>query len=56
VTADPSKDFLDPANAKAYASAHFPANLKKRIKIAPGTNGYPDVDTWRDFLFFVEAR
>lgn len=51
--ADVSKDFTHPHNRKAYQSAHFPKNFKKRTNIAPGTNGYPDVDTWRDLVFYV---
>lgn len=54
--ADPSKDFTDPANKKAMEAAHFPTNFEERIKIAPGTNGYPDVCTWRDLAFFIEAE
>lgn len=56
VPADPAKDFTDPANKKALESAHFPTNFQERIKIAPGTNGYPDVCTWRDLSFFIEAE
>lgn len=54
--ADPMKDFTDPANAKALESAHFPSNLKERISIQPGTNGYPDVCTWRDLEFYIQAK
>lgn len=54
--ADPSKEFTHSANARALASAHFPADLRQRTAIAPGTNGYPDVDTWRDLQFYVEAK
>lgn len=54
--ADPMKDFTDPANAKALESAHFPSDLNERISIPPGTNGYPDVCTWRDLEFYIEAR
>ncbi len=56
VPPDPSKDFRHPANQKAYESAHFPADLQKRTSIAPGTDGYPDVDTWRDFQFYIEEQ
>lgn len=56
VPADPSKDFTDPANRKALEAAHFPATLSERIKIAPGTNGYPDVCTWRDLEFYIIAK
>ncbi|MCU0393440.1 MAG: hypothetical protein MUE81_20190 [Thermoflexibacter sp.] len=54
--ADPHKDFADPANAQAYRTAHFPKDFKQRIAIAPSTNGYPDVDTWRDFVFYIVAE
>ncbi|MBD0297523.1 MAG: hypothetical protein ICV84_20415 [Flavisolibacter sp.] len=56
VPAHPDKDFTDAVNVKALAAAHFPANFKERIRIPPGTNGYPDVDTWRDLVFIIEAR
>lgn len=56
VPADVTKDFEDPANRAAYESAHFPADMEKRSAIPPGTNGYPDVDTWRDLTFFIEAE
>lgn len=56
VAADPTKSFTDPANAKAFRSAHFPADMRQRTSIPPGTNGYPDVCTWRDLRFYVEAK
>ncbi|CCH53378.1 hypothetical protein BN8_02470 [Fibrisoma limi BUZ 3] len=56
VAADPTRPFTDPSNAEAYASAHFPADLAQRTAIPPGTNGYPDVCTWRDLLFYIEAK
>lgn len=56
VAADPTRPFTHPANAEAYASAHFPADLAQRTAISPGTNGYPDVCTWRDLLFYIEAK
>ncbi len=56
VPADPSKDFTHPDNAGARASAHFPAGFAARTAIPPGTNGYPDVDTWRDLRFYVQAH
>jgi hypothetical protein len=56
VAADPTKDFFDSANVTALAAAHFPKKFLDRIKIAPGTNGYPDVDTWRDLFFIIEAK
>ncbi|NJK98278.1 MAG: hypothetical protein HC830_09400 [Bacteroidetes bacterium] len=54
--ADPSKDFTDPVNKKALEAAHFPSDFQKRISIVPGTNGYPDVCTWRDLEFYIEAE
>jgi hypothetical protein len=45
-----------PANRKAVEDARFPSNFSERIKIQPGTNGYPDVDTYRDLFFFVIAK
>lgn len=55
VPADPAIHFRAPGNRKAYESAHFPSNLKKRLAIQPSTNGYPDVDTWRDLWFILEG-
>ncbi|MEP7252322.1 MAG: hypothetical protein ABI683_08075 [Ginsengibacter sp.] len=54
--ADPSKNFTDPANKAALASTRFPVDMKKRAVISPGTNGYPDVDTRRDLVFFIQAE
>ncbi len=54
--ADPMKPFEDPSNQIAMQSAHFPLNLQERMKISPGTNGYPDVDTWRDFYFVIHSE
>jgi hypothetical protein len=56
VPADPTKDFTHPDNARALASAHFPDGFAARTAIPPGTNGYPDVDTWRDLRFYVQAE
>ena len=53
---NPQKNFTDPENKKAYEAAHFPPDFNTRNRIAPGTNGYPDVDTWRDIVFFIEAK
>lgn len=55
VPADPLKEFSAPENLKALESAHFPADFVKRTAIAPGSNGYPDVDTWRDHVFYIET-
>jgi len=54
--ADPMKDFHDPAITAALESAHFPVDFDARIKIPPGSNGYPDVCTWRDLEFYMIAR
>ncbi|MHA7128338.1 hypothetical protein [Algoriphagus namhaensis] len=51
--ANPSLPFSHPENKKAMESAHFPEDLQERAKISPGTNGYPDVDTWRDLYFVI---
>jgi hypothetical protein len=56
IPANPNKSFADTANTMAYQAAHFPKDFKQRIAIAPATNGYPDVDTWRDFVFYVIAE
>lgn len=53
---NPQKNFTEPENKRAYESAHFPTDFDARTEIAPGTNGYPDVDTWRDITFFIEAK
>lgn len=55
-TANPMADFTHKSNKAAMRSAHFPTNFNKRIKIKPGTNGYPDVCTYRDLFFMVEAE
>lgn len=54
--ANPEFNFTDPKNAPAYASAHFPVDFEKRSAIQPGTNGYPDVCTWRDLVFYIVAQ
>lgn len=51
----PSEDFDHQVNRKAMEAAHFPQDFDKRAAISPGTNGYPDVDTWRDLVFYIEA-
>jgi hypothetical protein len=53
---NPMKNFTDVENRQAMRSAHFPTDFKKRIQIPPATNGYPDVCTWRDLVFFIEAE
>lgn len=55
VTANPLYDFTSPENREAYKSAHFPKKLQERLAIEPSTNGYPDVDTWRDLYFILQA-
>jgi hypothetical protein len=52
---DPAKHFRDPANEAAWQAANFPSEFEARAAISPGTDGYPDVDTWRDLSFWVEA-
>ncbi|MGQ9620576.1 MAG: hypothetical protein ACUVTX_06270 [Bacteroidales bacterium] len=56
VPANPLRDFSDAENREALASARFPADFVKRTSISPGTNGYPDVDTWRDLVFYIESN
>lgn len=56
IPADPAKSFTDVANRKAYESAHFPTDFNERLKIPPGTDGYPDVCTFRDLVFYIEAK
>lgn len=56
VQADPQFDFSHDKNFEALKSAHFPANFEERCAISPGTNGYPDVCTWRDLEFYIEAE
>jgi hypothetical protein len=53
---DIQKPLDTPENQKAVEDARFPTDFKKRIAIQPGTNGYPDVDTYRDLFFYVVAR
>jgi hypothetical protein len=53
VPPNPMKDFNDAENKAAMESAHFPDDFSKRCQIQPGTNGYPDVCTWRDLVFCI---
>jgi hypothetical protein len=55
-TANSTADFTDRSNKAVMKSAHFPTNFEKRIKIKPGTNGYPDVCTYRDLYFLIVAE
>jgi hypothetical protein len=41
--------------AVGFAAATLPAELAMRAAIVPGTVGYPDVDTYRDFVFWIHA-
>ena len=46
----------DPLDVEASRkSAMFPASTAQRLAIEPGTLGYPDVDTYRDMYFVLEA-
>jgi hypothetical protein len=56
VQADPRFDFIHKTNLEALKSAHFPSNFEERCTISPGTNGYPDVCTWRDLEFYIEVK
>lgn len=49
------KSFHDDVNYDAVISSRLPEDYQERIKLMPGTNGYPDVCTWRDLFFYVEA-
>lgn len=52
----PEKLLSDPSNVAALDQAQLPTNMEERIHIQPGTNGYPDVDTFRDMVFYIEAE
>ncbi len=52
----PEHDFTHRFNSAALKSARLSADLNERLSLSPGTNGYPDVDTWRDLEFYIEAR
>ncbi|CAN5159864.1 hypothetical protein BH23VER1_BH23VER1_03350 [soil metagenome] len=39
----------------ARASASLPADMTTRSQITPSTLGYPDVDTYRDFVYFIHT-
>jgi hypothetical protein len=54
--ADPEYDFTHSLNSAALKAARLPVDFDERISLSPGTNGYPDVDTWRDLEFYIEAR
>lgn len=56
VPANPQFAFDHEMNKEALKSAHFPKDFSLRTKISPGTDGYPDVCTWRDLEFYIEAR
>jgi hypothetical protein len=52
--------FFDPDDSDdatvGLAAATLPGDLARRAAIEPGTVGYPDVDTYRDFVFWIHAR
>ncbi len=52
---DPSKLLSDSANELAVKSAFLSSDFKERINLMPGTNGYPDVCTYRDHVFYIET-
>ena len=46
----------DPADVEtAKRASAFPSDMNDRLAIQPGTLGYPDVDTYRDLWFVLEA-
>lgn len=46
----------DPTDVQlSRKAATFPPQMKDRLAIQPGTLGYPDVDTYRDLYFVIEA-
>ncbi|WP_221030157.1 hypothetical protein [Actomonas aquatica] len=50
------RDLNDPTDVAASRdAASFPADVAARLAIPPGTLGYPDVDTYRDFYFIIEG-
>lgn len=53
---NPYKTMQDSENIAAVMGARLPTDLKARLAQTPGTNGYPDVDTWRDLWFCVELK
>ncbi len=55
VSFDPSKLLNDSANELAVKSAFLSSDFKERTSLMPGTNGYPDVCTYRDHVFYIEA-
>jgi len=49
------RDVNDPADVEASRdAAEFPSDFESRLRIQPGTLGYPDVDTYRDLYFYME--
>jgi hypothetical protein len=56
VTASPDFNFDNTENAEAVRTSLFSVDFSERIKASPGTNGYPDVDTWRDLEFYIRIR
>jgi hypothetical protein len=45
-----------PKNAAALSAARLPADFETRLAMPIGTEGYPDVCTYRDWEFYVQAR
>ncbi len=54
VTAYPEFNFNHPLNRPAVKTSLFPSDFKERILVPPGSNGYPDVDTYRDLEFYIK--
>ncbi len=42
-------------NSIPLNSSILPYDFEERLQQPPGTNGYPDVDTWRDLNFYLEG-
>lgn len=50
------EDLADPDDVEtARRAATFSQDMARRLAIQSGTLGYPDVDTYRDLYFIIEA-
>ena len=54
--AKPELHYSHRKNEKALLSSQLPLNFYRRTHISPGTNGYPDVDTYRDLFFYLVGK
>ncbi|NAS10741.1 hypothetical protein GTQ38_01930 [Flavobacteriaceae bacterium R33] len=56
VPADVNFPITHEKNSHALQSSKLPLVFEQRLEQQPGTNGYPDVDTWRDLNFYLQKE